>query len=966
MATTEPRNPLPPRSEEREPPYEGAPGRTRLRSVHVTLASGFVRLVQVYDVVNVATDPHLKQPALAGALHRFETGESLAIPFVYHDPANRKLALVVPTELRHEELKLRAELLTRLDEDRDSPVPAYAAEAKTVVGVAALEAYLAAKGSLAALAELETEKQSLAQREAALAQRLAVVEKREGALSAREIAATKREQDLAIQVEALAPREARLHARAENVTRREDELRQLSEELEAARADIRMQEQELEARFEMLHEREGELLKRAESGATPLAALADPPEPAPAAPAPAPEAAPAERPRVVGDDDVVQLVDDEVEDMSEVIDDVEELEELDDLEPLETSPAAAVAAPVPSDLSSAVEMVVESLHRSGETAVADDDVEELEEVVPIEDVTGIVANPLTPSEELPAVRTVIALPADPEDAPPEPSVPTVPPPVELEGMRPGADATARLGDDGVRLFVKLGPGKDTAFGPEDAPPELFVQLVVVEECPVVLLTVAERKEGRPEIVRAALDPRADEGKELLERLRRECTARVALHDASGRYLRTVEANGERELNVLRVLERVAKMRTAAAVEFGTAADRVLDTPPPIRPKDHPFVAPGELAPAKTAAAAKKALELLEAWAGHDKMDRALLGLSIPAEHVERTVKHHLEQAIRYGLPLGPHLREQAIAHELAVDPAELVAAQIRAFVETTKLPDRGGLSQAEAAAGFEALLAAAAEAEVAIDADTHEQAWTVIRKVRGGDAPRVEPASFPKLSADELLVLLEHPKYRQDVALELASRKDPQLADRLCKAIRKMPRNEVVRVVPKLLELGDEAGDALIDGLGARKTFVRQAFVLGLGHLKLRRAVVPLLHLLASEESDVWREVARVLGAFGQASQRTVAMQLKDPKGPRERYIMALAHLANHGCEKQVDKLTKEERASVAAMAVEALTLRQEAKTIEDRARGEKKLPKRDPILEFSRRFYAELEGRAPDGDLEE
>jgi hypothetical protein len=116
----------------------------------------------------------------------------------------------------------------------------------------------------------------------------------------------------------------------------------------------------------------------------------------------------------------------------------------------------------------------------------------------------------------------------------------------------------------------------------------------------------------------------------------------------------------------------------------------------------------------------------------------------------------------------------------------------------------------------------------------------------------------------------------------------------------------------------------------------------------------------------VWREVARVLGAFGQASQRTVAMQLKDPKGPRERYIMALAHLANHGCDKQVDKLTKEERASVAAMAVEALTLRQEAKTIEDRARGEKKLPKRDPILEFSRRFYAELEGRAPDGDLEE
>ncbi|MEZ4335099.1 MAG: hypothetical protein R3B82_00535 [Sandaracinaceae bacterium] len=181
-----------------------------------------------------------------------------------------------------------------------------------------------------------------------------------------------------------------------------------------------------------------------------------------------------------------------------------------------------------------------------------------------------------------------------------------------------------------------------------------------------------------------------------------------------------------------------------------------------------------------------------------------------------------------------------------------------------------------------------------------------------------------------------------------------------------MPRNEVVRVVPKLLELGDDAGDALIDGLGARKTFVRQAFALALGHLKLRRAVVPLLHLLASEESDVWREVARILGGFGQASHRTVARQLKDPKGPRDRYVMTLAHLANHGCDRQVDKLTKEERASVAAMAVEALTLRQEAKTIEDRAHGDKKLPKKDPVLEFSRRFYAELEGRAPSEDLED
>ncbi len=916
-----------------------------------------MRLVQVYDVVNVGTDPHLKEPALSGALHRFETGETLAIPFVYHDPGLRKLALVVPTELRHEELALRAKLLGTLDDDRESPVPSYAAEAKAVVGVAALRTYLEAKQTSAALAELEQEKKAVAAREAALNQR-------EAALTQREAAAAQREQDITIQNEALAQREDRLHTRAERVTRREDELRTMAEELEAARADIRMQEQELEARFEMLHQREGELVKRAESGATPVAQLADPADVAPVieppTPQPIPVAAAPEPVREVGDDDVVQLVDDEVEDMSEIVDDVEELEEIEDLEPLETNPAAAIAAPAPSSLSSAVEMVVESLKAGEAQVIGEDEVEELDEVVPIEDVTGIVANPLTSSDELPAVKTVIAMPAEPE---PEGPMPTMPPPPALAGMRAGADAVARLTPDGVRVDAKLADGKEDAFG---EPPELLVQLVVVDECPVVLLTVAERTDRRPEVLRAPLDPRTDAGRELLERLRRECRARVALHGPTGRYLRTVEASGAREANVLRVLDRVAKMRTAAAVEFATAADRVLGTPPPIHAKDHPFVPPSELSPAPNAAAAKRALESLEAWASHDKMDRALLGLSIPADHVDGTVKHHLEQALRFGLPFSPLLRDQAVSHDLAMDVAELVATQIRAFVETTGLPDRGGLSAEEAADGFEALLGAAADAEVAIDTETHEHAWTVIRKVRGGDMARVEPESFPKLSNDELLLLLEHPKYRQDVALELASRKDPALADRLCKAVRKMPRNEVVRVVPKLLELGDEAGDALVDGLGARKTFVRQAFALALGHLKLRRAVVPLLHLLAAEESDVWREVARILGEFGQASHRTVARQLKDPKGPRDRYVMTLAHLANHGCDRQVDKLTKEERASVATMAVEALTLRQEAKTIEDRARGDKKLPKKDPVLEFSRRFYAELEGKAPDEDLED
>src|SRR5438552_255137 len=99
-------------SEASEAPYQGKIGASRLENVHVPLPDGRVRSVAVYLGVNVASDPQLSGAATSGGLHRFEGGEELALPFVYHDPALRKLCVVVPESLRHLELKERAKLLT--------------------------------------------------------------------------------------------------------------------------------------------------------------------------------------------------------------------------------------------------------------------------------------------------------------------------------------------------------------------------------------------------------------------------------------------------------------------------------------------------------------------------------------------------------------------------------------------------------------------------------------------------------------------------------------------------------------------------------------------------------------------------------------------------------------------------------------------------------------------------------------
>ena len=114
------------------------------------------------------------------------------------------------------------------------------------------------------------------------------------------------------------------------------------------------------------------------------------------------------------------------------------------------------------------------------------------------------------------------------------------------------------------------------------------------------------------------------------------------------------------------------------------------------------------------------------------------------------------------------------------------------------------------------------------------------------------------------------------------------------------------------------------------------------------------------------KEVARIVGAFGNASLRNVTRLLRDPKGKDERYAWALAHLANHGCLAQVEKLTKESHAPTAAIARQALGLRERAAVIDQQVRGAAPFVGDDPILAFSRRFYQELEGKAPTDELEE
>lgn len=909
-----------------EPPYTGDVGRTRLEPMLVTFPDGHVRSIQVYRAVNVGSDPKLREPTLAGGLHRFESGEELAVPFVFHDPAAHKLCVVVPEALRYTVLEERAALLARVAKDTAHAVPAYAREATVVVGTHELLAYLSLPAVVATQAQL--------------AQRAAEHAAHEAELRRRE--------------ELIVQREERIATRGEALTRREDELRTLQEEIESSQRDLTLREEELESRVDSLREREAEL--KSPAGAptaaprpasapavsaapiAPIAAIPVLPAPAivtlssvslPSASAPAAES----KSRAPAAADVEDDAEDDVEELVDEEEVAEELDELDGVESVEDTGVGPV--PAASSAPSTDEIVLDEAKTMIGTASV---------------VAGVRAAAVAK-----VVKEAVA-------------GATVPPPPGF--LRDGEREMDVLVEEGVRLFARLDASREKAF---DVGADLLVQLAMVQGYPVAILAlVAAGDDARPYVRRAAIDGRDPSQRVALDALRRHFAARVALYTSDGRYLRTIEVVARREPNAALVAERTSKP-SEAQIDGPTACERALAAPPPVREAGHPFTLADDAPAASSAHDAATAVVRLAAWASPERIDRALLVLSVPREIVDATFRRVLEDAIDFGMALPAALRDRAVALGLANEPGELITRQIESFRRTASTKNQGALGPDEIAANWETLLAGAAEYEIAIDSDTHDVAWKAIRAAKGEESAAVgggdiDLSKIAQMGPPELVLLLEHPRARRAAAIELCRRGDAELVDAVYKAVRKMPRPEVVRVAAKVVGFGEAAGDVLIDGLTARKTFVRQASAVALGQLKLRRAVVPLLHLLQSEESGVWKEVARVLGELGQASYRPLLRAAKEPKSPEDRFAYALAHAANAGSRKALQAVAKDpsEGERLMRVAQQAIVLEDEAKRDAQEVRGERAYEGGDPVKSFSRRFYQELTGTAPDGDLDD
>jgi HEAT repeat protein len=141
--------------------------------------------------------------------------------------------------------------------------------------------------------------------------------------------------------------------------------------------------------------------------------------------------------------------------------------------------------------------------------------------------------------------------------------------------------------------------------------------------------------------------------------------------------------------------------------------------------------------------------------------------------------------------------------------------------------------------------------------------------------------------------------------------------------------------------------------LSAPSETVRQCAALAIGKLQMRRALVDLLNQLETEESPTYAEMARAFGDFGAPALRSVVRVLPTSERP-DRLVLALAHLANHGSAREVEKLENDPDSTIAQAARKAMARRARMEWEDLSVREQRTLTDASPAARLSQAFYAE------------
>jgi hypothetical protein len=984
--------------------YLGQAGQTRVEALHYSCPCGAVFPARVHRVVNTTRDPELGARVRAGTLNQVVCEDcgrvaEVQVSLIYHDEDERRFILVLPESARTRELWERAELLRLLADDADASVPDYVRAPLAVYGLDGLLRALESDGAAApAAAQLRARVQEIEERARELDEREAAVAGREGALAVqkREVAdgraeVARRRQEVELRADELAKRERTLLRREEAQTRREAELNERESRLRERDARLAERDLDLAAREGRLREREAQLdstgpakLPVAPVPAAPAAGAPVAPSPVPVLRAAAPEESAAPAPRRA------TLV----------------------------LPAVAAPPPPPQPLAAAPEP--EAAPEPAPEPEAEPEAEGEPEPAP-EAPPAVVAavEPPPPADfgdEIPE-RTVRApIPTRRKLIPPAPP----PPAVVRRWIESGEPRLACLLKGVPYLAASVPPSESDPFVARGEI-DVRVQLHRLPTYPLVTVVVLGGPPEEPErhALTFLLDVGAPGDREVLETLASEFRVMVDLYGTERVPLLSREARAPLAENARYVLsladEHLKSMpmaqRSLADARRAWLADGFdrLGRRPVAFAEDSFSLVTGP-------AAARVAASVIEFWSDRENEDYLILVKSFPLPWWRRIRTRVLNAALEHGVLLPPRLQALALSQGLASSKRDLVARLLKAAAEVAE-QRTSDLDPDADAENWTSLLAECDLCGVPVDRHTVELAAAVQRRapaparppsrtlqgiplvgpsvpalaappapaaptpvpeaaelpavsLKRREAAVTEPlAATPEIGARDVADLvrdLDRKEARKDAALELARRGERAHVPAIFAAVRRMTRGEAIEVLPALVRFGSLAEREFVEGLDARKSFLRQGCALALGSMKAGEATDALVKLLLEEPTEIWREVARALGDIGAPSVMSLAARIReaDVEG-RDRISLALAHVAARGTSAPVEVLARGRDPNAAQCAQRALDRVDQVKQQDQEVRGPGgEVRETTMVRSFTRHFFESLAGEeraAPD-----
>lgn len=371
----------------------------------------------------------------------------------------------------------------------------------------------------------------------------------------------------------------------------------------------------------------------------------------------------------------------------------------------------------------------------------------------------------------------------------------------------------------------------------------------------------------------------------------------------------------------------------------------------------------QLVAVRTAEQLRGALSMIEIFSQPDGEDYLICVRGFPLQRWRRLRRHVLDQAVTWGIWMGPSLANVAISEGLARSRRDLIRRLEAGFQQLRRHPTACDLDDDVLAANAEALAAEArvlgvalGKARTLIDSETDSMVAGTIDLAL--DGPRVPPSAR---SVAELLRQLDEPGDRLAAVRELCGREVKDAAERVVAAVARMSRAEAVAGFAHCLRLGEGVELPLISALRSSKSYIRQGAALTLGKLRSERGAAAVVELLLSEPTEIWKELARALAQVGPIALPALARAGSEHGSTgraEERIAWAMAYLGAREGRGEIAQLATG-RTAIAPVAAKALAL------IEPAGRDQQALvldaitPEITMNRSFSRQFFAALEDGA-------